>query len=463
MGDLGDQLRQIVADLERRFRAASARAELGRRRSIAVDGAERGAARDEWGAVALSAFDGERWIEHSTSDLSVGAVAALAADLLARASSNAGSASGSGSGSASRSGSESGSSLDWPDLATSMDQTAALFDRATRFGGSRIVYRAAALTMSSRQHLFIGEGRDLAQHLMQIRPSALYLAWNGRRLVIEEAAQPGSGGLDAIGQLTDDDLSRAADGALALLTGPDVPVGETDLVLDPSVTALILRHGVVRGLEGDAWAAGGARAAGLTAASIAPAELTLLDDPSAAGAFSGYRFDDEGWPAAPTRLIEGGVLRGPLTDASTAAALRLARTGHGRRTAPLEPARPRPAHLVLESSSPGAEDPVTGIERGFRIEGGISGRGDARGWRFAARARRAREIANGRLTGRSYGPVVLASEVPSVLAAVRAVGTTTSHVAVGGTELDSDRGGRELAVSVTTPALSTRAWLGRGS
>jgi hypothetical protein len=68
-------------------------------------------------------------------------------------------------------------------------------------------------------------------------------------------------------------------------------------------------------------------------------------------------------------------------------------------------------------------------------------------------ARRAREIKSGRLTGRSYGPVVVGGSVPALLGAARAAGDRQQVFAW-----------RDPAtVSVSAPHLVTRAWLGRGS
>ncbi len=71
----------------------------------------------------------------------------------------------------------------------------------------------------------------------------------------------------------------------------------------------------------------------------------------------------------------------------------------------------------------------------------------ARGGAGASGAR----IARGRLTGRVYGPVVVAGEVPALLGAVRAL---DRGVQVYGWHQ------RGAAVSVATPSVLTRGWVG---
>jgi predicted Zn-dependent protease len=198
---------------------------------------------------------------------------------------------------------------------------------------------------------------------------------------------------------------------------------------------------------------GGAHAASLAGKTVAKAAITLRDDPGASGAFGGRGFDDEGWPAAPAALIERGVLRGPLTSRATAAALGLPRTGHALRSDRVGIAATRPTHLVLAPGTTGGDDLVASVKSGFLVESGIAGRGDPRSWRFAVQARRAREISAGRLTGRSYGPVVVGGSVAALLEAARAVGDQPQVQAWR----DPD------PVSVSAPHLLARAWLGRGS
>jgi TldD protein len=179
--------------------------------------------------------------------------------------------------------------------------------------------------------------------------------------------------------------------------------------------------------------------------------VSLRDDPTAASAYGGYRFDDEGWPAAPLALIERGVMRGPMCDAASAAALRRPRTGHGRRAGPLDAVEARPSHLVLAPGTREREELIAAVDgQGYLIESGVEGSGDPQSWRVAVRARRAREIVGGRLTGRVYGPVVVSGDVAPMLSAVRAL-DRAPHV-YGWRE-------RGVASSTAAPSLLTRAWV----
>ena len=57
----------------------------------------------------------------------------------------------------------------------------------------------------------------------------------------------------------------------------------------------------------------------------------MIDDPTVAGAYGSYFFDDEGQPATPTQILRDGVLVAPLTDLISATLTRRSRSANGRR------------------------------------------------------------------------------------------------------------------------------------
>ncbi len=394
---LRDQLRQIAADLGRRFRSVAVRAELGRATRAVVEPDERGFDQRWRSSVVLAGFDGATWLEQATSDLSRDAIAAAAAALSARSVRRAAivprpvkPAGGAVRGAETAAVKLRVDPRDRP-IGDWLERAARLQERAAKVGASRLVYRASAIEVDDSDVLFVGDGRDQAQRLVRTRARVLFLAWTGAMLAAEEATASGAFGLEGA-DLSASEIERAAEGALTLLTSSQIEAGTRELLLDPSVAALLVGHGVARGFEGDAWVRGGARAETLQGKPAAAAIVTVRDDPTAGGAYGGYRFDDEGWPAAPLALIERGVVRGPLCDAAAAAALRRPRTGHGRRVGPLDAVEPRPSHLVLEAGARARDDLIAAVNgQGYLIESGVDGSGDPLSWRVAVRARRARE------------------------------------------------------------------------
>lgn len=440
---LRDVLRQSVADLRRRFADAYGWASLGRITELGVDEDEQTVATATSHSVTLAVWAEGGWRELRSSDASVANVRQLAARLDSLA---AGATKPSEPAAApSLVGSEPAPAIDprQLDMRKWLERTAELFERARALGTSRVVYRRASLTVEDADELFIGHGRDYAQRCLRSRAVAGFVVFDGTHLVDESAVRAGAIGLEAL-DIGEEDLSRAASSAMARLTTRIAPGGAHWMLLDPSVAAALIRHAVV--------GAGAVRSDG-----EARSALSVTDDPTQSGAFGGYRFDDEGWPARPTRVIEAGNQVGRLTDRELAERLGIARTGNGRRGAPDEPARPWPSHLVVEPGSANGGEMMNELGSGFLIESAIDGAIDQAGDRLAIRARRAREVVKGRTTGRSYGPVVVAGSARAMLAAVRAVGSEARP-----SSWRERHGSGSIAVSASSPALITSAHLAGG-
>lgn len=333
-----------------------------------------------------------------------------------------------------------------------------LYDLARSVGGSRIVYRSAYMVFDDSETLFIGAGRDRFQRIVRTRAGVVFVAQNvvvqgvgrGDSPGRDEAGasrrpdRPGDGaaavpalevsenhgtvGLEAMA-LSSEALDGAAARALSIIS-PLVPRGgDTDVVLEPTVAALLVRHCLAPALDGRGWVNGECRAATMGGASIAPADVGLIDDPTLSGGFGSYFFDHEGVDARPTTLIESGVLRRPLVDQHSAAALGLAPTGSARRRGLDGAIVPLPSNLILAPGQARVEELIGAVKSGLLIEGGLSARTDVRTWRFVVRASRAREIIDGKLSGVLYGAVDLHGTIPQLLAAVRGLSATQERYA----------------------------------
>ena len=354
-----------------------------------------------------------------------------------------------------------------------------LYDRASSVGGSRIVYRSAYLAFDDSETLFLGDGLDRFQRIVRVRTGVVFVAQNAvvqsvgrsgarsgdpsasgrvsgpaRRVTGDDTAvvpalevceNHGTAGLEAMA-LSAEALDGAAARALSIIS-PLLPQGgDTDVVLEPSVAALIVRQCLAPALDGQQWVSGACRAAGLRGQPLAPAEVSLLDDPTLSGGFGSYFFDHEGADARPTPLIEGGALRGPLLDRRSARALGLPATGSARQQTMGGAISPLPSNLILSPGQAQLEELIATIDSGLLIEGGSSARTDVRTWRFVVRASRAREIIKGKLSGVLFGAVDLHGTIPDLLAAIRGLSATRERQAF-------DLG---AASSVTSPYILTR-------
>lgn len=450
LAEVRAQLRETVTALATRFEHAAALVMVQRRGGAAVDGAERTVDRRTRRGLVLTVTGGGRTFERAIANLEPTAIDAAAQALRREAAAIAGEH-------------DAPELVAAPDLATGLETdpgrapaadwlagAAALYRRALRVGGSRIVYRGAYLTVDDVESLYVGGGRDLRQRIVRTRAGVLFVTQSGAVPTAEEAGLAGTIGLEALA-LPDQALERAAERVLELMTPRALDTGTTDLVLDPTVAGILAHRGIGQMMRASRWVdATAARARDRQ--QVGSELVTVIDDPGAAGAYGSYGFDDEGLAAGPTVLVAAGRIGAPITDARTAAALGATRTANGRRGAPLDPAAPHLSNVAFAPGSASAEELIAGIESGYVLEGALTARLDPERWRIWLRVSRAREVAGGKLSGRVYGDVELEAEVPALLAAVRGASTAVSRHATS----CADHAGCAVAMSAGGPHLLTR-------
>ena len=147
----------------------------------------------------------------------------------------------------------------------------------------------------------------------------------------------------------------AAARALAKLDAPKAKAGEMPVVIASSAGGTLIHEAVGHSLEADLVQEGSSPAyQGKLKSAVAARNITVIDDPTLPGARGSFGFDDEGVPAAPTILVENGVLVDYLYDRVTAYKDRRPSNGHGRRESFQARPIPRMSNLYI---APGADDP----------------------------------------------------------------------------------------------------------
>jgi TldD protein len=203
-----------------------------------------------------------------------------------------------------------------------------------------------------------------------------------------------------------DNAPRVAEQAVALLTAPACPAGETTLILDSEQLALQLHESVGHAVELDRVLGDEASYAGTSWVSPGDAGslrygstlMTVTADSTLAGGLGSYAWDDEGVPGAVTPLVAGGVLRGFLTSRETAAAIGLDRSGGCARATGF--ARQPIVRMTNVSITPGdagtLDDLIADTDRGVLMQTNRSWSIDQRRWQFQFGTEIAWEIENGK-------------------------------------------------------------------
>ena len=333
----------------------------------------------------------------------------------------------------------------------------------------RIVYAAALLDLDDAIVWSLAPGRDLEQRLVRIRQTATRAAWNGTRPVVRELERAWSGTLDDH-TLTDDEITATSEAILEQMTPGRFEDGAHAVVLDPSVVAILvdtvtralltdgaasplLPTGPASATETPRFPTSAASGSGpasplLLRGALASSLFTVIDDPTAAGAYGSFAFDDEGAPATPLTLIDAGHVTARLAS------------GRARRPGHLGRVSPASTHLVV---SPGNVATSELYGDGFLLEAGLDASLDPATGRLRIACSRARELKAGSATGRIYPDIELVGSITELLMAIDAVARDPVSFALPAPQSLVDPATSDTAASrwasIDAPALRSHAFV----
>ena len=184
---------------------------------------------------------------------------------------------------------------------------------------------------------------------------------------------------------------------LAVLRARPAPGGSFPVILDPATAGVFVHECLGHNAEADLVLSGQSLLDGRLGRRLAPARVTVVDDPTVPGAFGSYEFDSEGTPARRTEIISRGVLRTYLHSLETAARCRTAPTGHGRAEGYGAPPLVRMSNTFFAPGEDRLEDMIRGVRRGLLLEHGSSGQVLSERGHYTVSAGCGRLIENGRL------------------------------------------------------------------
>jgi predicted Zn-dependent protease len=326
---------------------------------------------------------------------------------------------------------------------------------------SRAIYHGVRYELDDTTRWSVTETGAREERLVRVLHTLDVVGWSGTRLLVGRAHRGWRGGLDRH-RLADDDLDAAIHAATEVFTPGGLAPTTTAVILDPSLAAALATLLAARLLNNPrvatpspaptpdlaAWCVAGAK--------VASPHLTLRDDPTAADAYAGFGFDDEGTLAAPLTLLDAGQIADRLADraAVRAGAARVA--GRGLRAGHLGELAISSSHLRI---TPGTRDRAALLAGDALILEGARAatlEPDREPGRLRLRlaAARAREIKAGQLTGRVFPEVELVGELATLLGDLEEPGAALATIAE---RVDDPRGrGGARWRSVEAPHLRTR-------
>lgn len=304
--------------------------------------------------------------------------------------------------------------------------------------------------------VFINRAADLAQRVQRVRLYIILVVADdeGNRRY-DLTIRSGTGGWELL-TFSDDDLNALVADALSLLHAERIEPGEYTVITSPGVTGTIVHESFGHGVETDMFLKGRAKAADYVDKLVGSPLVTIVDDPSLPAEYGSYFFDDEGWLAGPTAIVQDGVFRRGISDMYSAHKLDIPRSANGRRQDYTRKAYARMSNTFFARGETPVRDLFDRVEHGVYLEKWQSGMEDPLGWGIQVICRMAKEIRNGKLTGRVFSPVGMSGYVPDVLQSIEAVGDEL--VLDGGT---CGKGYKEeLLVGAGGPHLLMKARLG---
>ena len=269
--------------------------------------------------------------------------------------------------------------------------------------------------------VFLSENRELDQTLMWTNGGILALASRGEE--IKDAYRPYSvlGGAEIFDTM-ENDVTDVCKVALELLSSEPIEPGEYDCVCDPDTTGMIVHEAFGHGVEMDMFVKDRALARKYMNDTVA-SSLVTMHDGSAVNQTATFFFDDEGTLTGDTVVIDHGTLRRGFCDALSASRLGVEPTGNGRRESYERKVYTRMTNTFFEGGNATPEEMIASIKHGFLLQSPSSGMEDPKNWGIQCMVSIAREIVDGKLTGKIYSPIVLTGYVPDLLKSVSMMGS----------------------------------------
>ena len=266
--------------------------------------------------------------------------------------------------------------------------------------------------------LFISEIRDLDQTVMWTNGAIVALALRGEEVKDAYKGFSQLGGAEILDRM-EEFATEVANKAIELLSSEQMIPGEYDCICDPDTTGMIVHEAFGHGVEMDMFVKDRALAASFIDERVA-SDLVTMHDGNAVDDSATMWFDDEGTLTSDTVVINGGILKKGMCDALSAARLGVKPTGNGRRESYERKVYTRMTNTYFEGAAQNVtlDEMIESIKYGFLLESPSSGMEDPKNWGIQCMVTTAREIKDGKLTGKIFSPIVLTGYVPDLLKSV---------------------------------------------
>ena len=214
---------------------------------------------------------------------------------------------------------------------------------------------------------------------------------------------------------------EAARQAILNLDAVDAPAGIMPVVLGGGWPGILLHEAIGHGLEADFNRKKTSAFSQLIGQRVASEECTIVDDGTLPFRRGSLNIDDEGTPTTRTVLIEGGILRGYITDRLNARLMGIPLTGNGRREDFRSLVLPRMTNTFMLAGTSDPADVIRSVNKGLYAVSFGGGQVDITNGKFVFSASEAYLIEDGKVTKPVKGATLIGNG-PDILKRVSMVG-----------------------------------------
>ncbi len=283
----------------------------------------------------------------------------------------------------------------------------------------RVIDGGAIFQYRIYHKLFLSKNRDMEQNVMYAGGAVFAYVKKGQVVKSAMKAYSNLGGAEIMDKIHDG-IKNAIKSAVDQLDSEQITPGEYDCICCPEVTGMIAHEAFGHGVEMDMFVKDRALAKSYVGQSVAAPILNMHDGASleARHESATYFFDDDGVISKDTVIIKDGILQSGISDAQSAMALGTVPTGNGRRESYKRKTYTRMTNTYFEPGTDKLEDMIASIDYGFYLENPHSGMEDPKNWGIQLMVGMAREIKDGKFTGKVFSPIVMSGYVPDLLKSI---------------------------------------------
>ena len=216
-------------------------------------------------------------------------------------------------------------------------------------------------------------------------------------------------------------LNDLCETSIKLLDSTLIEPGTYDIITTPAITGLIAHEAFGHGVELDMFLKNRAKAKNYIEKYVASPLITMHDGASACLSQASYFFDDDGVLAHDTLIIEKGILKRGISDLVSAMELDMEPTGNGRRQNPFHKSYSRMTNTFFEAGDSKVSDMIKSIKHGYLLCQMDNGMEDPKNWNIQCTCAYAKEIVNGKFSGKIVAPVVMSGNVLDLLQSITMV------------------------------------------